>query len=196
MAEYSEKYQMAQNAIQKAIDDFNRQCRKVLHQKQIVNVSDDGFWLTRRYEHQEELTPWDDKSVLSIKEALEDTEHLISRVAFRSEEELSIMSPERDKCRPWSRDEVDIIRMALNGWIQHQDQDLPKPSFVSDLPKGNGVISGAQLTKNLEDALNRNSAENASNTPDFILAGFLEDCLRAWDRASNSREKWYGGTKD
>lgn len=41
-------------------------------------------------------------------------------------------------------------------------------------------------------AINRNCAENGSNTPDFILAEYLLECLSAFDRASRAREKWYG----
>lgn len=44
----------------------------------------------------------------------------------------------------------------------------------------------------IEHAINRCCAENASNTPDFILAEFLTDCLSAWDRATAARERWYG----
>ena len=48
------------------------------------------------------------------------------------------------------------------------------------------------LVDELQAALNRHSAENASNTPDFILAEYLMDCLRAFDTASRHREQWYG----
>jgi hypothetical protein len=44
----------------------------------------------------------------------------------------------------------------------------------------------------LRSLLNRCSAENGSDTPDFILAEYLESCLRNWDRAVCAREKWYG----
>ena len=44
----------------------------------------------------------------------------------------------------------------------------------------------------LEHLINRESAENGSNTPDFILACYLTDCLNAFDRAVNDREAWYG----
>lgn len=37
--------------------------------------------------------------------------------------------------------------------------------------------------------LNRHSMENGSNTPDFILAGFLRDCLRAFDEAVPWRDR-------
>lgn len=48
------------------------------------------------------------------------------------------------------------------------------------------------LRKNIEDAINCASAENKSDTPDFILAEYLMDCLKAYDSAVEKREKWYG----
>lgn len=44
----------------------------------------------------------------------------------------------------------------------------------------------------LASAINRCSMENGSNTPDFILAGFLKNCLFAFNGASRERERWYG----
>lgn len=41
----------------------------------------------------------------------------------------------------------------------------------------------------LRELLNRASAENGSQTPDFILARY---CLRAFDLAVSQREHWYG----
>jgi len=40
--------------------------------------------------------------------------------------------------------------------------------------------------------LNQHSAENTSNTPDYILAQFLESSLAAFDAATQQRETWYG----
>lgn len=48
------------------------------------------------------------------------------------------------------------------------------------------------LRKEIETAINKCSAENGSNTPDFILANFLMGCLAAFDAAANARTKWYG----
>jgi hypothetical protein len=48
------------------------------------------------------------------------------------------------------------------------------------------------LASDLEGLLNMHSAENASNTPDFILAEYLMDCLHAFETASRHREQWYG----
>lgn len=44
----------------------------------------------------------------------------------------------------------------------------------------------------LAHALNRFSAENPSNTPDWLLAQFLLGCLAAWNTAVQQRETWYG----
>jgi len=44
----------------------------------------------------------------------------------------------------------------------------------------------------LESLINRFSRENASNTPDFILAQYLLTCLAAWNTATQQRDTWYG----
>jgi len=44
----------------------------------------------------------------------------------------------------------------------------------------------------IRTVLNKFSAENASNTPDFILAQFLLSCLAAWDTGVQQRETWHG----
>jgi hypothetical protein len=46
--------------------------------------------------------------------------------------------------------------------------------------------------KELEDLINRHSQENASNTPDFIVARYLFRCLHAWNAGVQEREAWYG----
>ena len=55
------------------------------------------------------------------------------------------------------------------------------------------IIEGTDISfrKELEHLLNRHSQENGCNTPDFILADYLANCLRAFDTAVNARERWY-----
>lgn len=48
------------------------------------------------------------------------------------------------------------------------------------------------LEKELAAAINRVSAENGSNTPDWILGEFLANVVAAWDSAINRRESYYG----
>lgn len=49
-----------------------------------------------------------------------------------------------------------------------------------------------QFSQRLESLLNRHSQENASHTPDFILAQYLLACLAAWNTGVQQRETWYG----
>lgn len=44
----------------------------------------------------------------------------------------------------------------------------------------------------ISSVINQHSKENCSNTPDFVLANYLNDCLEAFNKASNAREKWFG----
>lgn len=53
-----------------------------------------------------------------------------------------------------------------------------------------------ELEREIEAAINRACAENASNTPDFILARFLVGCLNAFNGAVQRRERWYGRDPD
>jgi hypothetical protein len=54
-----------------------------------------------------------------------------------------------------------------------------------------GVIM-SKFEKELSELINKNSKENASNTPDFILAQYLVKCLDAFSMAIQQRETWYG----
>lgn len=48
------------------------------------------------------------------------------------------------------------------------------------------------LKDDIAKLLNIVSAENASDTPDFILGEYLAACLAAFDHATKQRETWYG----
>jgi hypothetical protein len=58
------------------------------------------------------------------------------------------------------------------------------------------------LEQELASVLNRHSAENGSNTPDFILAEYMLSCLAAYNSATKKTREWQGvgylnvGTKD
>lgn len=49
-----------------------------------------------------------------------------------------------------------------------------------------------EFRRDLAAVLNRHSREAESNTPDFILADYLIDCLTVLERATATREAWYG----
>ena len=49
-----------------------------------------------------------------------------------------------------------------------------------------------EFEKELAVLINRHSKENDTNTPDFILAKFIQGCLAALATFTHDREKWYG----
>jgi hypothetical protein len=53
-------------------------------------------------------------------------------------------------------------------------------------------MSHADFRTKLEHLINEESMEGGSNTPDFILAGFLTECLRAFDGATAARDRGAG----
>lgn len=44
----------------------------------------------------------------------------------------------------------------------------------------------------LTNLINRYSMENGSNTPDYILAKYLCECLDNYDNIVRTREMWHG----
>lgn len=53
------------------------------------------------------------------------------------------------------------------------------------------VSKSPTFRQELSSLLNRYSKENGSNTPDFILADYLNACLESFDKATASRTHWY-----
>jgi len=43
----------------------------------------------------------------------------------------------------------------------------------------------------LKELLNENCKENESDTPDFILAQYMNNCLKAFNDAVLQRRKWH-----
>lgn len=52
-------------------------------------------------------------------------------------------------------------------------------------------MAETELQKELMILINKHSMEG-SNTPGFILAGYLEACLLVFEAAVQQRETWYG----
>lgn len=53
-------------------------------------------------------------------------------------------------------------------------------------------MHASQFEVDLGHLINRYSQENASGTPDWILAQFLLGCLSVFNSTIKQREKWYG----
>ncbi len=80
-----------------------------------------------------------------------------------------------DEEKASDRKEADRILAVVQGGL------LPQP----EEPPGD-------FRTELERLINRHSLENGSNTPDFILAIYMAECLRAFDNATLRRDEWYG----
>ena len=52
-----------------------------------------------------------------------------------------------------------------------------------------------QFEKDLEILINQHCKENDSDTPDFILATYLNAVLENFNAAIKQREEWYGRQK-
>ena len=86
---------------------------------------------------------------------------------------------------------LNSARMRARPTIEELQKLLERePDYPVEItPAGEVMAKGLRLQ--LEHAINRVSAENGSNTPDFILADYLVSCLAAFDRAVCQRERWY-----
>ena len=69
-----------------------------------------------------------------------------------------------------------------------------QPTTVRDYMNLIGVTNEALNTfeKELSNLLNSYSMENGSDTPDYMLAQYLRNCLENYNRTIVMREKWFG----
>jgi hypothetical protein len=59
-------------------------------------------------------------------------------------------------------------------------------------------IDRQRIVKELAEVINRNSLENESNTPDYVLAEYLMSCLQNFNQAISTRHRHrdpYGATE-
>ena len=55
-----------------------------------------------------------------------------------------------------------------------------------------GTLNKSDFYKEIEQAINRHSKENESNTPDWVLAEYLLRCLSTFNACVDMRERYYG----
>ena len=67
-------------------------------------------------------------------------------------------------------------------------QKYPRQSFRETV----AVQGGHTFEDEIRQVINKRSEENPSNTPDFILARYLLNCLDTFNIAVQAREEWYG----
>ncbi len=67
-------YWKGQQDIQNTIDHYNRECRKILHQRYVFGTTHDGLSLYKKYEYQLGNTEWSGKDVGLVYELFKDTQ--------------------------------------------------------------------------------------------------------------------------
>ena len=50
----------------------------------------------------------------------------------------------------------------------------------------------SSFQKDLEHLINRYSLEDGSNTPDFLPAEYMSQCLTVYETTITARDNWYG----
>lgn len=78
----------------------------------------------------------------------------------------------------------------VTGWQNPEDGDLHSDG-AGNLYRRTADRS-SPLLKELAAVINRRARENESNTPDFLLASFMSDALKAFERVTKARDCWYG----
>ena len=51
-------------------------------------------------------------------------------------------------------------------------------------------MSESEFVRELQRLINKCSMENGSDTPDFILAAYLNNCLHSFNDAVRARREW------
>ena len=72
----------------------------------------------------------------------------------------------------------------------YEPDDLPEMSKWTPAPDPPSTVP--PVREKLPSRSNYESMENGSGTPDFILAQYLEGCLKNFDETLAAREKWDG----
>lgn len=74
--------------------------------------------------------------------------------------------------------------------LLEDSESVEAPISVEDLLTEAGMLT-TEFEEELSALLNKHSAENGSDTPDFILAKYLQSSLNAFNMATKQRTFWY-----
>lgn len=76
-----------------------------------------------------------------------------------------------------------------------KSRQSPTPQPTAGHEPEDEMIENSDFKNELQSLVNKHSLENQSDTPDFILADFIEGCLFAFNNAITDRSTWYGKDK-
>ena len=80
--------------------------------------------------------------------------------------------------------------IPLNAWLIYRREpakdNMKKQKKIKKIP----VIKQPDFQQALEYLINKYGIDNEMNTPDFILAEYLYDCLMAYKQAKDKLSEW------
>lgn len=86
-----------------------------------------------------------------------------------------------------------VARFIRDKYINHQRKDSGG-RLSCEAGNPSEIETDGTFQSRLKGTINTFSKENGSDTPDFILAQFLVDCLTVFDKAVKKRSGWYTST--
>lgn len=110
-----DNYWKGQQDIQNAIDHYNRESRKILHQKYVLRTESDGYFLAKKYEHQSEDTEWTGEDVGKVYELFKDT-----RIVYEKPENLLPLDGTEE-----IMEGTEPIGKTQDGWIAVEPEPRP-----------------------------------------------------------------------
>jgi hypothetical protein len=110
-----DEYWKDQKDIQVAIDQYNIECRKILHQKYILRTESDDFLLCKKYEHQTEDTVWTGEDVGLVYELFKDT-----RIIYKETRDLLPLDGSEEIMKG-----TEPIGKTKDGWIVVEPEPTP-----------------------------------------------------------------------
>lgn len=87
----------------------------------------------------------------------------------------------------------EVERLAIAGALIAAEIDrLCRYGLRNDATEVDSKSPESTFEKELECLINKYSVENGSDTPDFIIAEFMSNCLVAYQQVVTKRDKWFG----
>ena len=96
------------------------------------------------------------------------------------------------KMEPLGADKTRTVKIDEAVSCTPKTQKYPWQSFRETV----AVQGGHTFEDEIRQVINKWSEENPSNTPDFILARYLLNCLDTFNIAVQAREEWFRWTGD
>lgn len=100
---------------QSIIDDYNNQCRKILHQHYVFETCEDDYFLYKKYQLQDDIIPWSGDDVAKVYELFKDT-----KIIYEKPKNLRPLTNDT----PIMENTI-TIGVDENGWIVCEPEDRP-----------------------------------------------------------------------